>query len=96
MATTALIVRLLKLIALLSTDFALKGRERKVKEKWKKGSSPLYHFSYPPIPSSPLPLAFATQAIILGPVVQSPISVNPGLILNETYRVNPGLALIGL
>ena len=33
---------------------------------------------------------------LLGPVVQSPISTNPGLTLNKTYRVNPGLALIGL
>ena len=33
---------------------------------------------------------------ILGPVVQSPISTNPRLTLNKTYRVNPGLALIGL
>ena len=32
----------------------------------------------------------------LGSVVQSPISTNPGLTLNKTYRVNPGLALIGL
>ena len=32
----------------------------------------------------------------LGPVVQSPISTNPGLTLNKTYGVNPGLALIGL
>ena len=32
----------------------------------------------------------------LGPVVQSLISTNPGLTLNKTYRVNPGLALIGL
>ena len=32
----------------------------------------------------------------LGPVVQSPISANPGLTLNKTYKVNPGLALIGL
>ena len=31
-----------------------------------------------------------------GPVVQSPISTNPGLTLNRTYRVNPGLALIEL
>ena len=31
-----------------------------------------------------------------GQVVQSPISANPGLTLNKTYRVNPGLALIGL
>ena len=31
-----------------------------------------------------------------GPVVQSPISTNPGLTLNKTYKVNPGLALIGL
>ena len=31
-----------------------------------------------------------------GLVVQSPISTNPGLTLNKTYRVNPGLALIGL
>ena len=31
-----------------------------------------------------------------GPVVQSPISANPGLTLNKTYGVNPGLALIGL
>ena len=30
------------------------------------------------------------------PVVQSPISTNPGLTLNKTYGVNPGLALIGL
>ena len=29
----------------------------------------------------------------LGPVVQSPISTNPGLTLNKTYRVNPGLVL---
>ena len=34
-------------------------------------------------------------AILLGPVVQSPISANPGLTLNKTYGVNPGLALIG-
>ena len=26
----------------------------------------------------------------LGPVVQSPISTNPGLTLNKTYRVKPG------
>ena len=32
----------------------------------------------------------------LGLVVQSPISTNPALTLNKTYRVNPGLALIGL
>ena len=32
----------------------------------------------------------------LGTVVQSPISTNPGLTLNKTYRVNPGLALIEL
>ena len=32
----------------------------------------------------------------LGPVVQSSISANPGLTLNKSYRVNPGLALIGL
>ena len=31
-----------------------------------------------------------------GPVVQSPISTNPGLTVNKTYGVNPGLALIGL
>ena len=31
-----------------------------------------------------------------GPVVQSPISTNLGLTPNKTYRVNPGLALIGL
>ena len=31
-----------------------------------------------------------------GPVVQSPISANPGLTLNKTYGVNLGLALIGL
>ena len=31
-----------------------------------------------------------------GPVVQSPISTNPGLTLNKTCGVNPGLALIGL
>ena len=31
-----------------------------------------------------------------GPVVQSPISTKPGLTLNKTYGVNPGLALIGL
>ena len=36
------------------------------------------------------------KIIDLGPVVQSPISANPGLTLNETYRVNSGLALIGL
>ena len=34
--------------------------------------------------------------IHLGPVVQSPISANPGLTLNKTCGVNPGLALIGL
>ena len=33
---------------------------------------------------------------VLGPVVQSPISTDPGSTLNKTYRVNPGLALIGL
>ena len=32
----------------------------------------------------------------VGPVVQYPISSNPGLTLNKTYRVNPGLVLIGL
>ena len=32
----------------------------------------------------------------LGPVVQSPISANPGLTLNKAERVNPGLPLIGL
>ena len=31
-----------------------------------------------------------------GPVVQSPISTNLGLTLNETYVVDPGLVLIGL
>ena len=31
-----------------------------------------------------------------GPVVQSPISANPGLNLNKTCGVNPGLVLIGL
>ena len=30
--------------------------------------------------------------IVLGPVVQSPISANPGLTLNKTYRVNPGIS----
>ena len=30
------------------------------------------------------------------PVVQSPISTNPGLALNKICRVNQGLALIGL
>ena len=34
--------------------------------------------------------------MLLGPVVQSPICVNPGLTLNKAYGVNPGLALIGL
>ena len=33
---------------------------------------------------------------LLGPVVQSPISANPGLTLHKTYGVNPGLVLIGL
>ena len=33
---------------------------------------------------------------VLDPVVQSPISANPGLTVNKTYGVNPGLALIGL
>ena len=33
---------------------------------------------------------------VLGPVVQSPISTNPWLTLNKTYRVNPGLVLIRL
>ena len=32
----------------------------------------------------------------LRPVVQSPISTNPGLTLNKTNGVNPGLALIWL
>ena len=32
----------------------------------------------------------------LGTAVQSPISTNPGLTRNKTYRVNPGLALIEL
>ena len=32
----------------------------------------------------------------LGPVVQSPISANPGSTLNKSYGVNPGLVLIGL
>ena len=32
----------------------------------------------------------------IGPVVQSQIITNPGLTLNKTYGVNPGLALIGL
>ena len=36
-----------------------------------------------------------TKVTILSPVVQSPISTNPGLILNKTYRDNPGSALIG-
>ena len=36
------------------------------------------------------------KGCLLGPVVQSPISANPGLTLNKTYRVNPGLALITL
>ena len=31
-----------------------------------------------------------------GPVVQSPISTNPGLIANKTHEANPRLALIGL
>ena len=31
-----------------------------------------------------------------GPVVQSPISSNPGLTVNKTYGVIPGLKLIGL
>ena len=31
-----------------------------------------------------------------GRVVQSPISANTGLTFNKTYRVNLGLALIGL
>ena len=31
-----------------------------------------------------------------GPVVQSPISANPGLTPQVLLRVNPGLALIGL
>ena len=34
--------------------------------------------------------------ILLDPVVQSPVSTNPGLTLNKTYRIDPGLALIGL
>ena len=37
-----------------------------------------------------------TVHVFQGPVVQSPISTNPGLTLNKTYGVNPGLALIGL
>ena len=37
-----------------------------------------------------------TSLAYLGPVVQSLISTNPGLTLNKTYRVYPGLALIGL
>ena len=39
---------------------------------------------------------FVFSVKLRGPVVQSPISANPGLTLNKTYRVNPGLALIGL
>ena len=35
------------------------------------------------------------KSVFLGPVVQSPISANPGLTLNKTYGVNPGLALSG-
>ena len=41
-------------------------------------------------------LSLFMQERFQGPVVQSPISTNPGLTLNKTYRVNPGLALIGL
>ena len=37
-----------------------------------------------------------TPTIHQGPVVQRPMSTNPGLTLNKTYRVNPGLVLIGL
>ena len=39
---------------------------------------------------------FDKEGANLGPVAQSPISTNPVLTLNKTYRVNPGLALIGL
>ena len=77
--------------------FGAKGKGKEGKRKMEEGFvPPLPFFRILESPSSPFPLAFATQAIILGPVVQSLISVNPGLILNETYRVNPGLALIGL
>ena len=41
-------------------------------------------------------VGFSQTYIAQGPVVQNPISTNPGLTLNKTYRVNPGLALIGL
>ena len=34
--------------------------------------------------------------VLQGPVVQSPISTNPGLTLNKTYGVNLGLAPIRL
>ena len=40
--------------------------------------------------------SLVTRADTQGSAVQSPISTNPGLTLNKTYRVNPGLALIGL
>ena len=36
-----------------------------------------------------------TKTRLPGPVVQTPISANPGLTLNKTYGVNSGLALIG-
>jgi hypothetical protein len=37
-----------------------------------------------------------SKITVQGPVVQSPISANPGSILNKTYRVNPRLVLIEL
>ena len=40
--------------------------------------------------------ASVTHSFDQGPVVQSPISTNPELTLNKSYRVNPGVALIGL
>ena len=41
-------------------------------------------------------LSETNQSVVLYPVIQSPISTNPGLTLNKTDRVNPGLALIDL
>ena len=58
-------------------------------------------YFYPPfkISTPPPPLLISDNSLKpielnLDPVVQSPISTNPGLTLNKTFRVNPELALI--
>ena len=41
-------------------------------------------------------VSFSNRGNNQDPVVQSPISTNPGLTINKTYEVEPGLALIEL